>query len=300
MPKQIKIFLVDGTPTGLRTAELGLSTCKAVMAPRSQLAELQRREEASRTGVYLLVGPDNQDARRDALYIGEGDNVFKRIRAHDNNDDMEFWVQVALFVSKDDNLTKAHVRFLEARLVQMADEAKQAVVVNHQRPVGGQLPEADRAEMEELIEHIVLLAGTLGIHGFRSSRQVSARPGAEQPEPGLRLHYSGRGWDAHSVFRDGEFLVLAGSTARLDEANSLIDSSRAKRAALIADGVLVHDGVSLRFTQDHVFNSASGAATAVAGGTVNGKRAWKLDDGRTFDEWEQSQFVETDVDEESE
>ncbi|KIG15181.1 hypothetical protein DB30_05881 [Enhygromyxa salina] len=290
MSKQIKIFLVDGTPTGLRTAELGLSTCKAVMAPRSQLAELQRREEAGRTGVYLLVGPDLKDARRDAIYIGEGDNVFRRIREHDMSDRMDFFEQVALFVSKDENLTKAHVRFLEARLLQLADDAKQSIIVNHQRPEGGQLPEADRAEMEELVQHILLLAGTFGIHAFKSLRHAAARDSAEQPDLGLRFSYSGKGYDATCVFRDGEFLVLAGSTVRVEEANSLSDYSRAKRAALISNRVLVREGDLLRFTKDHVFPSASGAAMVVSGGTVNGKRAWRLEDGRTFGDWEQAQF----------
>lgn len=294
MPKQIKIFLVDGTPTGLRTAELGLSTCKAVMAPRAQLAELQKRPEARRTGVYVLVGPDNDDARRDAIYVGEGDNVFRRIRAHDNSDRMDFWVDVALFVSKDENLTKAHVRYLEARLIVLAEEAKQAVMVNRSRPEGGQLPEADRAEMEELIEHILLLAGTLGIHAFKSLRRELVLDG-DWADSGLKLSFSGNGWDASCLFSDGSFVVLAGSVARGEEANSLSDSARAKREALVSDAVLVREGDSLRFATSHLFGSASGAATVVSGGTINGKRAWRLEDGRTFDEWEQAQLDEGDT-----
>lgn len=80
MRRQIKIFLVDGSPSGLRTAELGLSTCKAVMAPRTQLAELQKRVEASRTGVYILVGPDSANPGRETIYIGEGDNAFLELK----------------------------------------------------------------------------------------------------------------------------------------------------------------------------------------------------------------------------
>lgn len=87
--RAIRIFLVDGSPTGLRTAELGLSTCKAVMAPRLALESLARRPEAKRTGVYVLVGQDDKHPGRRRIYVGEGDEVLARIRKHDGERD--FW-----------------------------------------------------------------------------------------------------------------------------------------------------------------------------------------------------------------
>ena len=38
----------------------------------------------------------------------------ERLRQHKNK---EFWVSAIVFVSKDENLTKAHVRYLENRLL---------------------------------------------------------------------------------------------------------------------------------------------------------------------------------------
>ena len=52
--KQVKVFLVDGSPGGLTTAEITNWTGKIVSAPRSNLAELLARDEASKTGAYLF------------------------------------------------------------------------------------------------------------------------------------------------------------------------------------------------------------------------------------------------------
>lgn len=54
--RQIRIFLVDGTPGGLLTAEIMNWTGHVVAAPRSDLAALRKRHEAARTGVYVLLG----------------------------------------------------------------------------------------------------------------------------------------------------------------------------------------------------------------------------------------------------
>lgn len=287
--RQIKIFLADGTPTGLRTAELGLSTCKAVIAPRASLAALQSRVEAKRTGVYILVGPDPDHAGRDAIYVGEGDNVFSRIAKHDKDDDKEFWETVVLFVSKDENLTKAHVRHLEGRLVKLAHEAKRCRVVNATAPDGGQLPEADLAEMDELLEHVQLLLGTLGVHAFhlipvhpRTSSEANGEPAA------IKLQMAGNGYQAECILQDGSFTVLAGSHARREEATSLADWARSTRAALKENGVLIPKDGHFEFTQDYAFASASGSAGVVSGTTVNGKIAWHMPDGRTFKDWEEA------------
>jgi hypothetical protein len=44
----------------------------------------------------------------------------KRLKQHRERDD---WSQVTVFVSKDENLTKAHIRYLEGALIILANEA---------------------------------------------------------------------------------------------------------------------------------------------------------------------------------
>ena len=113
--RSVRLFLVDGTPQGMRTAEVGNWTGLAVVCPRTDLVRLAMRPEVRKTGIYLLVGPSETAASGVSVYVGEGDEVWTRLTTHDANKD--FWTQVVLFVSKDDNLTKAHVRWLEATLL---------------------------------------------------------------------------------------------------------------------------------------------------------------------------------------
>ena len=114
--RTLKLYLVDGTPSGVITAELGVSSVRAAVASRTALPELVRREEATRTGVYLLVGPDPDLPGRQLVYVGEGDQVKTRLAAHDD-EAKEFFTRAVLIVSKDENLTKAHSRYLESRII---------------------------------------------------------------------------------------------------------------------------------------------------------------------------------------
>jgi len=286
--RAIRIFLADGTPTGLRTVEIGLSTAKAVIASRTALSALGKRDESRRCGVYVLIGDDPAIPGRLSIYIGEGDDVFQRIVTHDKDNSKGDWDRVALFVSKDQNLTKAHVRYLEARLISIALAAKRATVTNKVEPNGGKLPEADEAEMEELLEHIRIMLSTSGVSSFEapSTKLLPVAP----TQSAVALSMAGEGYSAKCEVKDDEFVVLAGSIARTAEAPSLGMSSRALRAELLSTGVLTKEASGLRFAQDFAFSSASGSAQLICGANVNGKVSWRLNDGRTYKDWQDSQI----------
>ena len=77
--RSIRLFLADGTPGGLLTAEIMNWTGHVVAAPRSDLASLLRRLETSRTGIYILLGDDPESFGGTLAYIGEGDEVRTRL-----------------------------------------------------------------------------------------------------------------------------------------------------------------------------------------------------------------------------
>ena len=118
--RSISIFLVDGTASGLRTAELGLSTIKAVVVPRASLSAATQRNELRRTGVYILIGVDSENPGTKKIYVGEADTILTRLTAHNKDQEKDFWDEAVVFVCKDENLTKSHARFLEARLISLA------------------------------------------------------------------------------------------------------------------------------------------------------------------------------------
>ncbi|MCC7000922.1 MAG: GIY-YIG nuclease family protein [Gemmatimonadaceae bacterium] len=278
--RSIRIFMPDGSPTGLRMAEVGMSTVKAVACSRTSLDQLDKRAEARRTGVYILVGLDPNIAGRTAIYVGEGDVVFDRIVSHDKDETKDFFERIILFVSKDENLTKAHVRWLEARLIQMAHAANRATVMNANGPTGGNLPEADAAEMSEFLVQAVLLAATLGLNAFEAAS--AAAVGSAPDAPSYEVQLKGEGYNATAVLAEGEVIVRKGSVARTYEAPSLNANSVALRAELKASGVLEVTPGGLLFKQDYAFGSPSGAAQVVYGASVNGWDAWKFASGKTL------------------
>ncbi len=73
--KSIRLFLVDGTPIGLLVAEVSNWTGKVLMAPRTRLADLAKRDEARTTGIYMLVGDDPETTGQTRVYVGEADSA---------------------------------------------------------------------------------------------------------------------------------------------------------------------------------------------------------------------------------
>jgi hypothetical protein len=287
--KTIKIFLVDGVPTGLKTAELSLSVIKGVFVPRASLESLEKREEGQKTGVYILIGPDDDKIGFQKVYMGEADVVIQRLKKHDSDDSKDFWEKAVFFISKDENLTKAHVRYLEAKLIAMTKESKLCNVINGTAPIPGKLPECDIEEMEEFLKQAGILLGTLGINILDNKEAVpkSASPGKNKKE--LELFYKGDGFEAQCIVdsAEGNFVVKKGSKARLNEAPALNDGTRNLRRFLIEKNVWEKNGTGYLFKQDHPFSSVSTTAQVVSGTAINGKIAWKLKDGSTY-----KQFLE--------
>jgi hypothetical protein len=286
--RSIRVFLIDGVASGLRTAELGLSTIKALVVPRASLPAAAKRPEVQRTGVYILVGRDPDKPRVLKIYFGEGDSVLTRLSAHDKDPEKDFWEEAVVFVSKDENLTKAHGRFLESRFISLAHQAKRCTITNATVPPDqGRLPEADELEMEEFISQARLLLGTLGYDLFS--------PIQESPPPAsTEFAYSGDGFSASCVVdsTSGQFVVRKDSKARKHEAPAMQPGYKALRARLLETGVLAEDKDSYRFTQDYPFTAITAAAQVVSGQNVSGRTAWKLKDGsKTFAQWQDAQLA---------
>src|SRR5947207_6422908 len=153
----IKLFLPRGDAKSLRTAEISNWTGKAIAAPRTELDELLQREELDKAGVYILSGSDPLSGSPRA-YIGEAEVIRDRLKQHKTK---EFWISAIVFVSKDENLTKAHVRYLESRLLAEAGQIDRFTLEQNQAG-GSRLPESDREDMEVFLSRIRQLLPVLG------------------------------------------------------------------------------------------------------------------------------------------
>lgn len=288
--RSIRLFLVDDTPNGLMTAEIMNWTGHVLMGPRSKLSELVQRPECGRTGVYFLVGPDPEGGARPQVYIGESDDVGARLQSHNRPEDKggkDFWEKVCLVTSKDQNLTKAHVKYLESMLIRNAAEVGRCTLTNGTAHDYGSLPEADRADMASFVDQIRMVLPVLGLDFLRSAAPRPAASGAAQgaePEsPVFRLELPKHGLVARGREYDGEFFVLKGSSAR-SEWNGINGGYKTLFNQLCNDGVLVADGDGRRlFTQDRAFSSPSAAAAVVCGRSANGRVEWRVEaTGETY------------------
>ena len=308
--KQVRLFLVDGTPGGLMTAEIMNWTGHVLKGKREKLAEIRDRAEARRTGVYILLGEDEAQGGRLA-YIGQSDDVSNRLVRHDARKD--FWDEVVIVTSKDTNLTSAHVRYLESRLIRLAKAIGRVPLTNGNEPSGGaELPEADASDMDYFVEQVRILLPVLGVDVFRGRARrapavplpsgAEANPSAEEADlppdevsPVFRLT-NRLGVDARAQVVDGEFTVLSGS--RIAASMRLKDGSTAStkrqftaRSAIhrkvLEDAAEPAVGATVQLVRDFVFTSPSAAAAVIQGhATANGRKAWTTESGVMFGEWE--------------
>ncbi len=274
----IKIFLVHGDPKRLRTAELSNWTGKAVAGPRSEFEGVIGREESSSSGVYFLTGSDPESGKS-ALYVGEAENIRDRIKAHLEKD---FWNQIVYFISKDENLTKAHIRYLEGKLIKKARQVNRALVVNGQGS-GSKLPESDREDMEVFLAKIYQLLPVLGVECL-----VSASGKASTDTEKEMLYCEIKGLKARGRLTPNGFLIMKGSQAVLkDRASSQkYPWPLNMRQRLKDEGIIVIDEDHFLFTRDEEFSSPSAAAAVIHGGHANGLTAWKNKEGKTLEEIE--------------
>ncbi|MDF3031633.1 MAG: hypothetical protein K0R03_2191 [Moraxellaceae bacterium] len=302
--RSLRLFLVDGTPHGLLTAEIMNWTGHVLTGPRSKLAELVQRPECARTGIYFLIGPDPEDSLRTRVYIGESDDVAKRLKQHNRPEEQggkDFWERVCLVTSKDQNLTKAHVKYLESLLISIAAQVGRCVVANGTAHEYIALPESDRADMAFFLEQIRTVLPVLGFDFLReiakpSVPTVSAAAPLVMQSPQFVLQMPKYGLKARAQEVDGEFLVLKGSQAR-SQWVGIPGGYQGLFNRLLADGVLVTGGGEhLQFKDDYAFASPSAAAAVIHGRQTNGRTTWLVEGtDQTYAAWQDQQLNSTET-----
>jgi predicted GIY-YIG superfamily endonuclease len=304
--RSIKIFLLDGDPDGVRTAEIDMSTIQAIAFRRSQLARVKNEfKEINRPGVYLLLGTNPDDPDSNIVYIGESDDVAKRLYFHNSNSNhrqrLEFWTDAIALVSKDENLTKSHVRYVEALLIKAASENNRWKLINdRQPPETGRLPRPDEAAMNIFIEQSKTITGTLGWDLFKpvTGHHLTAQADSIQPTgPEIldspEFSFSGRGFSAKAIVSGttGNWIIKENSIAKLEAAPKIPESAKKYRNQLLTDGILIENSGGLIFSKDCSFKSSSIAASIVCGYAMRGPTAWRLPSNRTYADWDMERMT---------
>lgn len=283
--RSLELFFIDGNPEGMLTAEVFNWTGHVLVIPRTRLFDGLSRKEAGFTGTYVLTG------ELDGLplaYIGEAEDIASRIRSHDAKKD--WWSTAVLITSSANNLHKAHVKYLESRLVEDARAIGKVTLEYVNTPPRSSLSEAAKSNMEAFLETLYLVLPALRIDMFLSKARPEQSVEPERPSllvtrfeiKGVRINV-----DAKAELRDGEFIVLAGSTARKEWSGVEYATYKGLYDELRNSGVLTLERDYCVFTQNYAFASPSAAAAVVLGRSANGTKEWTVTEtGQTYKAWE--------------
>jgi predicted GIY-YIG superfamily endonuclease len=323
--KVVKLHLRDATVAGFRVAEIVNQTIQSVAFARTDenIGKLGKYPEGDRPGVYMLFGEDENE--KATVYIGESENVQKRLLQHIREGKKEF-TEIVFFTSKDENLTKAHVRYLESALIELALKNRKYSIINVQQSeqiandkevaahnmLNSQsrqkyinralLPLSEIDAMAEYLGSVALLLGVLGhkLLDIHKSAQVKTNTklvesisntihNIQSPnESPSFLYLKIKTADAKAVQIDtGGLRVLAGS--KIGMATPTIPrKAKETREALLENNELTQQADYMLLNIDFDFSSPSSAAAFIAGGSINGRDAWKTADGKSLKDLEEA------------
>jgi hypothetical protein len=294
--KSIRVYLADSTVAGIRYAELVNWTGQALACPRSRLGELASWPEASKPGVYFLFEARLGDSKPLA-YIGESENVRERLTTQER--EQEFWNEVVIFSSKDQNLTKAHVKFLESTLASLAKHADRYELENGNQPTESSLPRADRDAMAEFVENIRMVLGTLGYpilepllrQPVLEKAAVTDTPEvANKTKSSVEFMFKVNDLTAYGAPTDEGFVLKKGSQLSRTNTESAAVKIVKLKEQLLAEGRIRVEGNHLVLDEDVLLSSSSYAAVMVAGTSRSGPQSWITKDGRTLKTIEDAAF----------
>lgn len=296
MSATLELFFIDGKPDGMLTAEVFGWTGHILVAPRTRLAEALKRKESSYTGVYILLGDQDE---KSLAYIGEGETIAARIKSHDAKKD--WWTRVVLITSTANNLHKAHVQYLESRLVQQGNSTANNKLENGTSPSLPSLSEAAEANVEAFISQLLMVLPAIKVDLFTSNakpdKQVESAE-SNEPKAGkvFELILKKEGIVAIAVLEDGEFIVQKGSLARAEYIGERSEKSYYLKHhdKLVEQGILIDKGKHKVFTQSYVFSSTSAAGAVCNGRSTAGPTAWKVKGTKqTYKDWEAKTLAES-------
>lgn len=276
--KSIELFLVNGTADSLIIAELSNWNGKAIKIPRIEVADC-KRDDIKEPGIYFLFCKEEDNT--DSVYIGESENVKERLVQHIRDYSAEkekyYWTTAVIFIGRD--LNKAHIRYLEDRLVAEARSAKRYVVLTKNTYSNTVLKESQMAAMNEFIDNIKILINALG---YKVLEPVVLNDSASTVDD-EKLYLSTGSVHAEGVVTTEGFVLLAGANL-----NEKISEKSLGKGAIALRKKIVESGKVKDFvtTEDILFSSSSAAADFVTGYSVSGPMTWKNANGVSLKELE--------------
>ena len=274
--KTIQVFLTDGSPRGIKLAEITSNIELAIFIPRTKINEANSRKEVSNAGIYFLFG-EGEESAKPIVYIGQSRNCIDRIKTHDQKKD--FWNYAIIITSKTKSFTQTHIEYLEELAISKAYQANRYSLENAANPKKFEVPETLEADLLDNFDTIKILLSTLGFPLF----DIIGKTNAKAKDT---LVCKGKEANAEGEYVDDGFVVFKGSKANKDLAPASNSTIRNLREKLISQNILLEKGSVYEFQEDYLFKSPSAAAAQVLARNANGWSEWKDKSGKTLDELE--------------
>lgn len=239
MNKQVLQFILEeNNPTGIIECSVDDWFGISYKIPRNKLKEASNLDYINNTGVYILFG-DDEDTAEKIAYIGEAEDIYNRLYQHNKNKD--FWNECVVFVSKDNSLNKAHIKYIEHELYEMGIKANRCIIKNESNPTKFSLSNADEIIAEKFISKIKIITNMFGYKLF-----IQLVNNTEKSDNST-LYLKNNGVEyAKGILTDEGFVIFKGS--KLKEgistgiSKSLINYCQRERSSSdIVDGVFIND-----------------------------------------------------------
>ncbi|WP_425640280.1 DUF4357 domain-containing protein [Agrobacterium radiobacter] len=283
----VKIFITGKDPRSLRTVELDNWTGVAITGQPEFFKKALEAEVLARSCVYLLI-KSGADDDLPAIYVGESDDFSQRYTSGKFPIEFDTFL---IFTSKDDNLTRAHVKWLEEKLWSiLKGNSGKVVVANANKPTSSNLPRADVATMQTYLGNMIYVLEALGYDLFSVKERTSTAPAGQREQRDdeaqalvldLYATLPKRADDrAFLRYEDGAYVLKSGSKINARMTESLPSNVRKLREQLIEDGGLVEVDDYMELTKDIPFSKPSPASALVKGRSSTGYQDWlRVPDG---------------------
>ena len=290
--KNINMFLMDGEVTGKIKCTLSNWTGVIYKIPRIQLADLKSRDEMKQSGIYFLFGRD-EDKQKNITYIGQatnrknGEGVLLRVQEHTRDSHADYFNDVIILTTQNNSFGPTEISYLENKFTQLAKESGRYIVKNGNEPNPGNVTEEKQSELDEVVENVLMIVGTLGYRVFIPMTTKVDQQARNEVEQYLylkrKMKKSDQIIEAKCERTTEGFVVLEGSQVEMIDSPAIPTSLKELRKELIKANV-IKGGI---LQEKQLFSSPSYAVAFVLGMNTNGRMDWKDKDGKTLKELEE-------------
>lgn len=286
MDAAVHLILRDADPLGLITATRDNWTGIAHAMPMSDYESM--KHILNKSGVYVLIGIEEGKLEPiEAVYIGEADNISSRLTsAHKQiiRDDVT-WKRVIIFTSTTNDLHKAHIKWIEHKLVSMArNNTSTYKLYNSTAPTEPNLPDFDKVFIESFIEKMLVLYPILGVHAFKNAnnQDISSNKVITKDLYYIKIR--------NDIYASGHnssngFTILSGSKIKTKGTDTQGISVKRIREEIMNNRAIntIETGWYV-LDEDIELTSLSTASNLVLGNSTNGRDTWKNSDGQSYND----------------